>query len=328
MRNLFWLLALATLAFTGCKNNKPVVDPLNDTQWRLIALQTNETGKVDVPEEVTFNLNIKNNAIWGSTTCNRFSGQYTSSQGDFTLSPLSMTRMICAANMDMEAGFLSLLDQARDFTLSGEDLELVSDAGILYFRQVPGAKAKPVPGREKLLEQLDQTFATAGNLTNTHVFSIVRAVKLEDYPFLGQQLSADFYSCFDPATASQFEQLPWGVYMLGKVEKFFLLRVPDQNASNTIQLFQKTPQGLTRLLTLAAAACPEEGVNCVQQDAWLEDLNKDGLTDVVVRQIETDNSGAISTDRFTVYRQTTEGSLTPANELPINRNKYQLQQLF
>lgn len=236
--------------------------------------------------------------------------------------------MICPENMDLEANFLSLLDQARDFNLSGDELELVCDAGLLYFQRVSNAMAKPIPSKEELTEQLEQVFNAADNMVNKHLFSIIKITTIGEYPFLGQQMNIDFYSCFEPATANQFEQLPWGVYILGKLDNFFILRVPDQNASNTIQLFQKTPQGLTRLLTLAAASCPQESINCVQQDAWLEDLNKDGLTDVVIRQIQTDNSGAIATDRFTIYRQTIEGSLTPANEQPINRSRYQLKKLF
>lgn len=68
--------------------------------------------------------------VAGKGGCNRFGGRYEERGQDLRFSPLAATRMACAAEaMRKEHAFFGMLEKVRGFTLSGDTLTLLDEAG-------------------------------------------------------------------------------------------------------------------------------------------------------------------------------------------------------
>ncbi|HPG89719.1 MAG TPA: META domain-containing protein [Hyphomicrobium sp.] len=95
-------------------------DDLNGT-WRA---ESALGGAVSGPE-----LQITGVQVSGTGGCNRYSGTAVISKGAIKFGPLRATRMFCAGKMDTETVFLSALDAARAYRLSGNQLVLTDETG-------------------------------------------------------------------------------------------------------------------------------------------------------------------------------------------------------
>ncbi len=144
--------------------------------WRLVSFgdpgdptpvqEGTEATAVFTPETET------SGTISGSATCNNYNGSYSIDGDSITIGPLAGTMMMCPEGMDQETAFLAALSGAQTFAISGENLQIVTDQGVLNFSaldlplenvlwQATAVAGQPVP-EEVAITALFQPGETAG----------------------------------------------------------------------------------------------------------------------------------------------------------------------
>ncbi len=138
----FGLLALAVLlAAPGChgggggtaadaQGSAPRAT-LENTLWKLVALGGEPAKAGSGGREISFTLATEGSRVRGSTGCNRMMGGYTLAGEKIGFTQLATTRMACA-NPDgqrLEAAFLKSLEEAAQWRIQGETLELSDNQG-------------------------------------------------------------------------------------------------------------------------------------------------------------------------------------------------------
>jgi len=129
MKNLF--LSICTVAFlascgTMANSSSSKVGksqpPISATKW---VLADNVKGK-------TPTLNIDGTKVNGNAGCNSYFGTLSTdaASGTFTASQLGSTKMACE-NMSVEQNFMSMMQKANKYVVSGTTLELYQDNLLL-----------------------------------------------------------------------------------------------------------------------------------------------------------------------------------------------------
>ncbi len=135
---------LAAALASGCRGGQeddatyppaPLADSarvsLAGPEWTLVELD----GRPIAPEEASRPPNLHFDAEAGRVTgfagCNRLSGSYEAvASGDsLKFGPLVTTKMACEPGLELETGFLEVLEATRAYRLSERGLELLGDGG-------------------------------------------------------------------------------------------------------------------------------------------------------------------------------------------------------
>ncbi len=67
----------------------------------------------------------ENGKVRGTTGCNQYHGDYTTSGGmTLRFGPMATTKMFCSELMDLETAFLEVFQQCDNYTISGDTLSL------------------------------------------------------------------------------------------------------------------------------------------------------------------------------------------------------------
>lgn len=135
-----YALALLALLVTACQATAPTaaeatatqapVTPaasLRNTRW---VLRTLNNQPVSVPASGEAYLLLRNGEqrAEGNGGCNRFRGSFElPAAGQLTFGPLMSTKMACP-DLQTESGFMSALQSARTYQISGDTLRLFSEA--------------------------------------------------------------------------------------------------------------------------------------------------------------------------------------------------------
>lgn len=149
------------------------------------------------------------------------------------------------------------------------------------------------------------------NVVKMHLFGTNEAEpKVDDYPYTGKKIDdAQLKYLGDGLQPNEIG----AVYACYRTEIYnlYILRVPGKYASSDLALakWDDASQKLVKVMDLANLQC-DEGY-CLQQDAWLTDLDDDRVLDLVVHSLTNDN-GKISDEKFTVYAQPSPGNFTKA----------------
>lgn len=103
---------------------------LEGIEWLLSTYSDGQGGQqpalVDAPATISFS----DGSFSGSTGCNRYSGGYSSSNGELTLSQVATTQMACPPPiMDQEQQFLQLLNQVTGYGITDDELTLTGADG-------------------------------------------------------------------------------------------------------------------------------------------------------------------------------------------------------
>jgi heat shock protein HslJ len=122
------IMMIAALMLAGCQPAKPArLDPLNGSAWQL----RSASGFTLLPGS-QLTAEFLDGQLSGFGGCNRFSGGYQASQGQFKVDSLAVTEMACLSPqgiMEQEAQYLNVLSQAAAYQLEGERLLLASSQG-------------------------------------------------------------------------------------------------------------------------------------------------------------------------------------------------------
>ena len=108
----------------SCKPSAKV--GITDNTWMLIELNgnpiKNDSSSQRIPQIVFRSAENKFN---GNTGCNSMAGTYDLKEGNrILLTGIISTKMACMNNMELESQFLNALEQADNYTLTGDSLIL------------------------------------------------------------------------------------------------------------------------------------------------------------------------------------------------------------
>jgi len=113
--------------------NKISAKSIFDKKWTLIELYGASVNSSDDENLQTAFINFdKNGAAYGNSSCNSFSGQFNTTNGQvLEFDAVSSTRKACQ-NMNTETKFLNMLENTKSYELENEELQLLdSDGNIL-----------------------------------------------------------------------------------------------------------------------------------------------------------------------------------------------------
>ncbi len=106
---------------------------LERTTWDVLALDGDD---VEIPvgptdSGVHLRLQPADGRVIGALGCNRFFGRYTLTDQNLSFGAIGSTNMFCAGSMDIEGGFLRVLEATTGFEVDGDILELTADGRTL-----------------------------------------------------------------------------------------------------------------------------------------------------------------------------------------------------
>jgi len=301
---------------------KPKGGPIQNTWWQLVAY-TNGEKKVNLGKEQVITLHFDEENVNGKAPCNSFFANYRPDDVRLSFTNLAATERFCEAQ-DLENLFLDLLRQTTGYTANEKELTLLSDKGALHFRSLTEAEVQGFLESEKQ-ERLLALFDTIGTPPPLHLYPIIDVDNTDDYPFSGQLIDTALYSVFESTSANVWFESGGRVYALGKYADFYLCRIPGRYVSSDIALYVFRNEKLQRAETVAWAWCDEGW--CNQQDAWLQDLNRDGKIDIIQHYQLRDNTGKVKEERMTVLIQTENGQFEEDSTFSPDPELFQLAQL-
>jgi heat shock protein HslJ len=132
------LLAAAVLvALPGCPRNtnpppQTTMSEIGTRTWSLVELNGRPAGTGAGGQPAT--LQLAADQASGFAGCNRFSSTYTLSGTALRFTGPVSTRMACAAGMELEQAYLSVITATRAYRVTDSTLELLGDGGTVLAR--------------------------------------------------------------------------------------------------------------------------------------------------------------------------------------------------
>jgi heat shock protein HslJ len=118
----------------------PGETPLTGTTWRLVSY-----GDPDAPQEVLTGTSVtaeflpetdNSGTVGGSATCNSYSTSYTIDGDQISFGLVAGTMMMCPVGAEQETAFLAALGGAQTFQITGANMQIVYDGGVLNFTSI------------------------------------------------------------------------------------------------------------------------------------------------------------------------------------------------
>jgi sugar/nucleoside kinase (ribokinase family) len=100
---------------------------LDGTEWR--ARRFGAGLEHEPPDSVEFSLEVRGDRVAGRSGCNRFMGGWQLVDDRLRIGPLAGTMMYCDGLMDLEAAYLTALQDVADLARTGDQLILIGAAG-------------------------------------------------------------------------------------------------------------------------------------------------------------------------------------------------------
>jgi putative lipoprotein len=107
---------------------------LTNTYWKLTELNGEPALLGAGQRELHMILNTEGNRVKGFSGCNRFTGTYKVEEDHMQFLQMASTNMACMDGMEQEQRFLSALEGATGFKISGDSLSLHGTDGQLLLR--------------------------------------------------------------------------------------------------------------------------------------------------------------------------------------------------
>jgi heat shock protein HslJ len=123
MYKSFFALIIIVAILNGCSSVNKTTE-LGESRW----VATSLLGKTLTDNEAAKKLPSinfgENGKLFGSTGCNNYTGFFKIKDNTISLSPGSMTKMMCSGNV--EQNFLNAIRQATKYRLDGDRLDLLN----------------------------------------------------------------------------------------------------------------------------------------------------------------------------------------------------------
>jgi heat shock protein HslJ len=139
IRTTLLLTAVLLLFIPACSPRPAAVA---GTSWTLVAYGPEDAPVALLPgTTVTLSFENENGRLGGSAGCNHYGGDYQLRGDRFTVSEIFRTVMYCPdqeggdSKMVQEDQFLAALRSAHKLTVSGDDLHIFYDGGVLLFQR-------------------------------------------------------------------------------------------------------------------------------------------------------------------------------------------------
>lgn len=308
--------------FFACKPD-PKGGVLENTYWTLASARQNNKD-IAGTENSTYHLVFGKDRLSGNAPCNSYFADYTSEGTSLSVSNLGATERMCD-QMEAENVYLGLLTKAASYSVLNDRLEIYAEDGQLIFNPMAEKTARQMKHSEGI-GRLESLFPEMqGNAASLHLYPILRVDNPGNYPFKGTLIDTALYRYFEEETAEIWNTAGGDVLAVGKFGNFYITRIPGRYVSSDIALFKNTGDEFTRVETIAWAWCDEGW--CNQQDAWLQDVNKDNLVDIVQHYTLTDDKGKLREERITVLLQNEEGSFKEEQTLKPRKENYKMANL-
>lgn len=104
---------------------------ITDREWSLATLGDNQAPLGNGGKPVTIRLQSSDQRAMGFAGCNQFSGPYTMTGDSLSFGPAISTKMACEQGMDVETGFLSMLNDVTSYQVTDTSLTLLGPGGPL-----------------------------------------------------------------------------------------------------------------------------------------------------------------------------------------------------
>jgi heat shock protein HslJ len=312
VKSLFFI-ALFAAAF-ACKPDKTAA--LAGSDWTLTHVE--EKGKkLEVPTGAQINLAFIDGKAMGRSACNDYSSDYVQDHSKLSLFEVYATEKYCEYG-NWEANYFRLLGDVEKAELKDNSLVLNGkDDSKLYFSKRTMETLMGAQSGGKIQELL--ALFPELPASNRHLYSILDGSKYEQFPFVGEEMPRQFYDLLDETSGSIITQ-GGGAYIIGKIGKQYLMRIPGNVGVNSLAIFYEKGGKFNMLLPVAFAGKDPYR----QQDAWLEDLNADGRLDLVTRLVGEDSTG--KTDKLVAYLQREDGDIDRYRG-QLTTSKYAMQSI-
>ncbi|TVU68876.1 META domain-containing protein [Cobetia crustatorum] len=129
----------AALTLGGCAgvhssaDDQAVDEPLENTYWKLVALDDQSTPVVEGKREAHFVLHAPDASTQNSRVagCNRLMGEYQHDERELSFDRLATTRMACPGEVgSLERDFLATLNEVSGWQIKGKTLTLLDEQGV------------------------------------------------------------------------------------------------------------------------------------------------------------------------------------------------------
>lgn len=302
LKPIITFLFALLLIVTSCRN-KPKGGPIQNTWWKLVSYTANNKSQI-VGEDKAITIHFDEDSANGKATCNSYFANYRPDDVNLQFSNLASTERFCD-DQAIENQYFDLLRQTAGYTASKEELLLISDQGILKFRTLSSSEVQDFLKQDKQ-EQLLSVFDSISTTPPLHIYPVIDVDNISNYPFAGQQIDTSLYQVFESNSSDVWFESGGKVYAIGKFENYYLCRIPGRYVSSDIALYTFIDGQFKRAATVAWAWCDEGW--CNQQDAWLQDLNRDGRIDLIQHYQLKDNQGHVKEERISVEIQMENGA--------------------
>ncbi len=173
------------------------------------------------------------------------------------------------------------------------------------------------------------TYFEETNVGNLHLYPSAEPTADLDYYFRGNPLPEGLYGVFPPEWREELSGTVdvLAVYAIkGDAKPYYILRLEGAGSRNTLELFEMIDGTLHHRQTLAIYWC--EAGQCLQQDAWLQDLDGDTRFDLIkkVRIRDKVREKEIGTYNV-VLKQLENGEFEPTGTIPVELRDYRMEEL-
>jgi heat shock protein HslJ len=113
---------------------------LTESPWRASQYVDASGGLVDPIQDTILSDTFDGEQVAGSAGCNNYFGAYTTDGDAISIGPLASTQMFCEGAMDQEIAYLTAMQTADSYEISGDTLELKQgDTTMVVYEAAPGA---------------------------------------------------------------------------------------------------------------------------------------------------------------------------------------------
>jgi len=107
-----------------------VITPIDNTEWELLSLRGEaiELSSQDRPTP-SISFSAQEGRVLGHAGCNQFTGSYRYEDIEgLSFGQIARTKMMCP-DMEVENKYMAVLEETADFTITGDNLILLSETG-------------------------------------------------------------------------------------------------------------------------------------------------------------------------------------------------------
>lgn len=126
------VFGVACLFLTACASgDDTAAASLTDAPWRATQYADASGTLVEPRPGSILSAHFDGRQVAGSAGCNNYSGGYAAEDGSIEIGPLAATLMLCEGDMEEETDYLSAMQGADAYVVSGETLQLKSGETVV-----------------------------------------------------------------------------------------------------------------------------------------------------------------------------------------------------